>query len=110
MRIQHAKSPDVRDLTDGRPAVEHDEGTALDISAGDSIGQAERADAVRHRHGAQAVYFRVAVGGIAGLEVAAVHHGLDVVAWRRIEQRKAVERRHAEENFDTELLEPPGDI
>jgi hypothetical protein len=56
------------------------------------------------------VNFRVAVGGIAGLQVAAVHHGLDVMARRRIKKREAVERRHAEENLDTELLEPPGDV
>jgi hypothetical protein len=96
----------IGDIHRRRPAIDHDDGAAFDIGAGDGIDHAQRSDAVGNRHRAKSLAARIAVGGIAGFQIAGRDDGLDAVVGCGIEQGRAIGGRHAEQPVDMLFAEP----
>jgi hypothetical protein len=100
----------VGDIRGGRTAIDDDERAALDISSGNRVDHAQRSDPVRNRDRTEPFGPRVPIGRVAGLEIAGRDYRCHAVPDRRIEQRRAIGGRHAEQRVDALLAQPLQDV
>jgi hypothetical protein len=85
-------------LVGARRAVDDDHRHALDPGAGHRVDEAQRADAARHRHRADAVHAAVAIGGVAGFHLVGVADARDLaVVVHPLQERNDVVARDREQ-------------